>query len=262
MAQHDTTAFWRKKRLLLNASTDCGWMIIGTSVKALMLPARFIDASTGLLRRSSLLNQSYRSARSPSFEILSAVCWQIPSWSLRHGNRWIIQRTWPEKPSNRTASKTAGNLLLQDDAKSFVPHSAAARTIMGGPNATRKRFTRHPRIRKSRDCITKNSKAASSPSCEYNFTSSTISLSCKVCSDVSSGRRCRSPPWPGAVPLDDAAGAPFGCTDFLGRRLSKQLKKQRMKTKMQVRAAAGAAVDSRYTFADDHSKSLKTPMFK
>ena len=42
--------------------------------------------------------------------------------------------------------------------------TAAANTIIGGPNATRRRFTKLPSSMKSRNCTTKNNKAASSAS--------------------------------------------------------------------------------------------------
>lgn len=90
----------------------CGWMIIGTLVKALMLPAKFIDASTGVLLKSSLLNQSYKSARSPSLETLSSMCWQMPSLSSMQGSIRAIQKIWPANPTKRNASKAPGKPKL------------------------------------------------------------------------------------------------------------------------------------------------------
>lgn len=99
---------WRVKGGVLMPPGRCGWMIIGTWVNALMLPAKFIDASTGVLLRSSLLNQSYKSARSPSPETLSSMCWQMPSLSLMQGNIRAIQKIWPANPTRRKASKAPG----------------------------------------------------------------------------------------------------------------------------------------------------------
>ena len=216
-------------------------MIIGTFVNARMLPARFIEANTGVLWNFSRLNQSYKSTKSPSLDSLSAICWQIPSSALMHGSIWLSQKMCPANPTKRMASSTPGQRLLQTPGKSLGAQTAAARTIIGGPKATRRRFTKQPRSRNSSDCTTKKRRAASSPSSAKGFTSSTVSLDLDLLSMWASPLRCLRTPVLEGVSLDSLL---LDWMEILGAG-DKQFPKARPKTKRQVQAAAGAAVDSR-----------------
>ena len=91
------------------------------------------------------------------------------------GKSCRIQPRWPKKSSRRKESSSLGHCwrqwrgeefgtcqrCRQDHPKHMEGHMLANPSVMGGPKATRSRFTRQPRTRKSRNCTTKKSRAAS-----------------------------------------------------------------------------------------------------